>query len=97
MLLGVPKETKVHEYRVGMTPASVREVVAHGHEVVIETGAGVGINANDGQYAAAGARIAERLAARIAGIENEPHGEVWKVDLIVRGSVAPAPAMAAAN
>lgn len=46
---------------------------------------------------AAGARIAERLAARIAGIENEPHGEVWKVDLIVRGSVAPAPAMAAAN
>jgi len=43
---------------------------------------------------AAGARIAERLAARIAGIENEPHGEVWKVDLVVRGSVAPAPAPA---
>jgi LacI family transcriptional regulator len=42
---------------------------------------------------AAGARIAERLAARIAGIEIEPRGEVWKVDLIVRGSVAPAPAL----
>jgi len=40
---------------------------------------------------AAGARIAERLAARIAGIENEPRGEVWKVDLIMGGSVAPAP------
>lgn len=59
MLLGVPKEIKVHEYRVGMTPASVREVVAHGHQVIIETGAGVGINANDDQYAAAGARIAD--------------------------------------
>lgn len=42
---------------------------------------------------AAGARIAERLAARIAGIENEPHGEIWKVDLVVRGSVAPAPVL----
>lgn len=40
---------------------------------------------------AAGQRIAERMAARIAGIETEPHGEVWKVDLVVRGSVAPAP------
>jgi LacI family transcriptional regulator len=42
---------------------------------------------------AAGARVAERLAARIAGIENEPRGEVWRVDLIMRGSVAPAPAL----
>jgi LacI family transcriptional regulator len=40
---------------------------------------------------AAGARVAERLAARIAGIETEPHGEVWRVDLVVRGSVAPPP------
>lgn len=40
---------------------------------------------------AAGARIAERLAARIAGIENTPHGEIWKADLVVRGSVGPAP------
>lgn len=44
---------------------------------------------------AAGARIAERLAARIAGIENEPRGEIWKIDLVVRGSVAPAPSMEA--
>ncbi len=41
---------------------------------------------------AAGQRVAERLAARIAGIETEPHGEVWKVELVVRGSVAPPPA-----
>lgn len=59
MLVGVPKEIKVHEYRVGMTPASVREVIAHGHEVVMETMAGAGIGAADDQYRAAGARIAD--------------------------------------
>ncbi len=40
MLIGVPKEIKVHEYRVGLTPESVREVVAHGHRVMVETQAG---------------------------------------------------------
>ena len=44
MRVGVPKEIKVHEYRVGLTPASVAELVAHGHEVVVETGAGKGID-----------------------------------------------------
>jgi alanine dehydrogenase len=39
MLIGVPQETKTHEYRVGLTPASVREVRAHGHEVLVERGA----------------------------------------------------------
>ena len=43
MLVGVPKEIKVHEYRVGLTPDSVREFVHHGHKVVVETGAGAGI------------------------------------------------------
>ena len=42
MRIGVPKEIKIHEYRVGLTPSSVREVVAHGHSVVIERGAGAG-------------------------------------------------------
>ena len=42
MRVGVPKEIKVHEYRVGLTPASVAELVAAGHEVVVETGAGNG-------------------------------------------------------
>jgi len=59
MLIGVPKETKVHEYRVGLTPSAVRELIAHGHQVWVQQGAGVGIGADDGLYLAAGARIVE--------------------------------------
>jgi len=62
MRIGVPKEIKNHEYRVGLTPDSVREVVAHGHEVVVETNAGVGIGAADTEYVAAGATIAATAA-----------------------------------
>jgi len=58
MLVGVPKEVKVQEYRVGLVPASVREIVAHGHEVVVETGAGAGIGMTDDAYQAAGANVA---------------------------------------
>ena len=58
MRVGCPKEIKNHEYRVGLTPGSVREYVAHGHEVLVETGAGAGIGADDNAYRAAGARIA---------------------------------------
>ena len=58
MRIGVPKEIKVHEYRVGMTPASVREVVHHGHQVVVETNAGLAIGLPDDAYLAAGAEIA---------------------------------------
>lgn len=57
MLIGVPKEIKVREYRVGLVPASVRELVAHGHEVIVETNAGAGIGVTDAQYRAAGATI----------------------------------------
>ena len=57
MLVGVPKEIKNAERRVGLTPSSVQELVAHGHEVVAETSAGLGIGASDDRYAAAGARI----------------------------------------
>ncbi|UFI02671.1 alanine dehydrogenase [Roseibium aggregatum] len=57
MRIGVPKEIKNHEYRVGLTPNSVLEMVAHGHEVVVETNAGVGIGASDADYEAAGAKI----------------------------------------
>lgn len=63
MRIGVPKEIKVHEYRVGMTPASVRELVHHGHEVVVETNAGLGIDLSDQDYELAGARIVENAAA----------------------------------
>ncbi|CAD7046842.1 alanine dehydrogenase [Pseudorhizobium endolithicum] len=57
MRVGCPKEIKNHEYRVGLTPGAVREYVAHGHEVLIQTKAGEGIGAGDDAYAAAGARI----------------------------------------
>ena len=58
MLIGVPKEVKNHEYRVGLTPASVRELVASGHAVVVEHEAGAGIGVADTEYATAGASIA---------------------------------------
>ncbi|TNM65052.1 alanine dehydrogenase [Aliirhizobium smilacinae] len=57
MRVGCPKEIKNHEYRVGLTPGAVREYVAHGHDVIIETKAGAGIGADDSAYQAAGARI----------------------------------------
>jgi alanine dehydrogenase len=57
MRIGVPKEIKVHEYRVGLTPASVAELVAHGHELFVETRAGDGIDCPDGAYQKAGATI----------------------------------------
>ena len=58
MLIGVPKEIKNHEYRVGLTPASVRELVNHKHQVLIETDAGKGIGMDDDEYLQAGASIA---------------------------------------
>jgi alanine dehydrogenase len=58
MRVGVPKEIKNNEFRVGLTPGSVREYVAHGHKVTVETNAGVGIKATDADYKAAGAAIA---------------------------------------
>jgi alanine dehydrogenase len=57
MRVGVPKEIKVHEYRVGLTPSSVAELVAHGHEVIVETKAGNGIDCPDRAYEKAGAKI----------------------------------------
>ncbi|MDW3204052.1 MAG: alanine dehydrogenase [Alphaproteobacteria bacterium] len=57
MLIGVPKEIKNHEYRVGLVPFAVRELVHHGHKVVIETQAGSGIGVSDDDYRAAGAEI----------------------------------------
>jgi len=62
MRIGVPKEIKVHEYRVGLVPAGVRELVGAGHEVTVETGAGAGIGVDDAQYKSAGATIAAKAA-----------------------------------
>jgi alanine dehydrogenase len=72
VIVGVPKEIKTHEYRVGLTPTSVREIVAHGHEVLVEKGAGAGIGATDAVYEKAGARVAAA-------------GEVWdRAELVVK-------------
>ncbi|GAC1336442.1 MAG: alanine dehydrogenase [Collimonas sp.] len=57
MLIGVPKEIKNHEYRVGLTPASVRELTLRGHQVIVQTSAGAEIGLSDGQYIAAGATL----------------------------------------
>lgn len=62
MLVGVPKEVKVREYRVGLIPASVREVVAHGHQVIVEQNAGIGIGMADADYERAGATITKTAA-----------------------------------
>ena len=57
MLVGVPKEIKDNEYRVGLVPSTVRELTANGHSVLVETGAGVGAGLADADYMAAGAEI----------------------------------------
>lgn len=62
MLIGIPKEIKNHEYRVGMTPDSVKEVIGHGHQVLVQTKAGDAIGFSDADYQQAGARIAPDAA-----------------------------------
>lgn len=80
MRIGVPKEIKVHEYRVGMTPASAREAVAHGHQVLVQAGAAERQGIADADYAKAGAVIVERAEDVFAGVdlivkvkEPQPH------------------------
>ena len=69
MRIGVPREIKVHEYRVGLVPAGVRELVAAGHKVVVESGAGAGIGMDDEAYRAAGATIAATAAEVFSQVE----------------------------
>jgi len=69
MLIGVPKEIKNHEYRVGMVPASVRELIQHGHKVIVEHNAGIGIGFTDDDYQAVGASIKETAAEIFAQSE----------------------------
>ncbi len=66
MLIGCPKEIKNHEYRVGLTPPSVRELVAAGHQVLMQRGAGDGIGASDSDYERAGATLADDAATVFA-------------------------------
>jgi len=69
MLVGVPKEIKNHEYRVGLVPSSVRELVHHGHKVMVETKAGEGIGCTDEDYRTAGAEIAPDAESVFAAAE----------------------------
>jgi alanine dehydrogenase len=69
MRIGVPREIKIHEYRVGLVPGAVHELVAVGHEVLVETGAGAGIGCADEDYRAAGATIAPDAATVFASAE----------------------------
>jgi len=69
MRVGVPKEIKVHEYRVGLTPASVAELTAAGHEVIVETRAGLGIDFDDQDYVDVGARIVGSASEVFAGAD----------------------------
>ena len=83
MRIGVPKEIKVHEYRVGLVPAGVRELTARGHTVLVETRAGVGIGISDADYRAAGAEIAADAEEVFAKAElivkvKEPQAEERK-------------------
>ncbi|HTW68737.1 MAG TPA: alanine dehydrogenase [Acetobacteraceae bacterium] len=69
MRVGVPREIKIQEYRVGLTPASVRELVLHGHQVVVEHDAAAGIGISNDMYRAAGAAIADTADAVFADAE----------------------------
>jgi alanine dehydrogenase len=69
MHIGVPTEIKIHEYRVGLTADSVRELTTAGHKVTVQAGAGLGAGINDADYRAAGAEIASDAAAVFAATE----------------------------
>ncbi|MDB5452973.1 MAG: ald, partial [Caulobacteraceae bacterium] len=82
MRIGVPREIKPEEYRVGLTPAAVREYVARGHQVLIEAGAGLGASYTDEAYSRAGAELATTAAQVFDGAElivkvKEPQRPEW--------------------
>ena len=75
MLVGVPKEIKNHERRVGLTPTSASELTRRGHSVLVETSAGTGIGASDEDYAAVGCTIASDRRRRVRRLGNDREGE----------------------
>lgn len=82
MRIGVPKEIKSHEYRVGLTPEAVREYVSAGHSVMVESGAGAGIDSSDHVYASVGATIASTAEEVFATADmivkvKEPQASEW--------------------
>src|SRR5690606_14126717 len=82
MRVGVPKEIKTHEYRVGLTPGAAREYMAAGHTVLVESNAGAGIGADDEAYRKAGAVVVETAAEIFAQADmvvkvKEPQPSEW--------------------
>ena len=90
MKIGVPKEIKTHEYRVGLTPAGVRELVQHGHQVVVEHDAGAGIGCGDDAYRGAGAIVlatAAEVFAAAGMIVKVKEPQPPEIALLRRGQV----------
>ena len=106
MLIGVPKEIKNHEYRVGLTPAGARELTRHGHRVLVQRGAGTAIGLLDDDYTAAGATLADDardIFARADMIIKVKEPQPAECAMLRRGQIlytylhlAPDPAQAAA-
>ncbi len=72
MIIGTPKEIKNQEYRVGLIPAGVKAMADAGHEVLIQTGAGIGSGFSDEEYLAAGASIVHTAASPLEKISCPP-------------------------
>ncbi len=90
MLIGVPKEIKDNEYRVGMVPGSIRECVHHGHSVIVETNAGGGIGATDADYQSAGATIvdsAEKVFAEADMVVKVKEPQVVERKMLREGQI----------
>ena len=84
MLIGVPKEVKNNEYRVGLVPSSVRELVAHGHQVMVEHEAGRGIGIDDAAFEQVGAKIVNTASEIFAKADmivkvKEPQPRLQKI------------------
>ncbi len=90
MLVGVPKEIKDNEYRAGMVPSSVHELVHHGHEVLVQTGLGLGIGLSDDEYRKSGAKVidsAEEIFARSELIVKVKEPQPIECKLLREGQV----------
>lgn len=90
MLIGVPREIKIEENRVGMTPMAVREVVHNGHAVIVETNAGHNIGLDDKDYIAAGAEIvgtAEDIFARAEMVVKVKEPQPVECDMLRPGQI----------
>ena len=94
MRIGVPKEIKVHEYRVGLVPSSIHELVYYGHEVLVEKGAGGEAGIPDEAYKEVGARIAGTAdevveAARAHAVAAHGHSDSPELVSMLRVSLKP--------